>query len=176
MTLHEFYEKINHHPRPILVEFWAPWCTPCKMMAPALQRVSQRFDGRVDLWKINADENPELLKELRIFGIPSMLGYHQGKIILRKTGAQMDDGLQVIFEALEKGEALSGGPSQLDRVLRLGAGTVLIIISIANQFSVLPLLAGGIIAFSAVYDRCPVYRAIAPRVAALFKRAKPESR
>jgi len=60
----EFERKIRNNPRPIIVDLWAPWCTPCKAMAPAFKQVSQNYNGKVDVLKINADESPDVLKAL----------------------------------------------------------------------------------------------------------------
>ena len=86
--------KVRKNPRPIVVEFWAPWCGPCKMMAPYLKQAEQEFSGRVDLLKVNADENPDVLKSLGIRGIPTMIGYNQGEEVARKTGAMTPDNVQ----------------------------------------------------------------------------------
>ena len=52
--------KLRKNTRPVVVEFWAPWCSPCKMMAPYLKKAEKEFSGRVDLWRINADEEQNL--------------------------------------------------------------------------------------------------------------------
>ena len=61
MNITEFKKELESEQLPVVVEFWAGWCGPCKAMAPGLKTVSQELDGRVRLWKINADENPEIL-------------------------------------------------------------------------------------------------------------------
>ena len=64
-----FEFKIRKNQRPVIVEVWAPWCGPCKSMAPYLKKAEQEFAGKVDLWRINADENTDLVKALGVRGI-----------------------------------------------------------------------------------------------------------
>jgi thioredoxin 1 len=169
MNLQEFEEKLQHAERPVIVEFWAPWCTPCKMMAPALEHASRQYEGRVDLWKINADENQDLIRSLGILGIPTILGYRSGKQIFRRTGSQNGSALLALFESAESDQPIKPGPTPMDRLLRLGGGLALVLLAfLSARFSILLFILGGALMFTAVYDRCPIYRAIAPRVKAIF--------
>ena len=73
----------------VLVDFWAEWCTPCKMIAPVLEQLAQEWEGKVKLAKLNVDENPNVASRLEygIQGIPAMLLFQDGKLIDRIVGA-----------------------------------------------------------------------------------------
>jgi thioredoxin 1 len=88
MDSQAFFEKLKQNPRPVIVDLWAPWCGPCKLVKPILEKLAQEYAGRVDLWQINADENQELLQQLKVYGIPTLIVYRAGKETLRQVGAK----------------------------------------------------------------------------------------
>ena len=72
---------------PVIVDFWAPWCMPCKMIAPILDKVAKEYAGKVIIAKVNTDENPEWAGKYGVQGIPTMLFIADGKIAHRQVGA-----------------------------------------------------------------------------------------
>jgi thioredoxin 1 len=72
---------------PVLVDFWAPWCGPCKMIAPALEELSEELSGKVRIAKVNVDDLPELASPFYIQGIPTLILFKEGREIDRIVGA-----------------------------------------------------------------------------------------
>ena len=72
---------------PVLVDFWAEWCGPCKMIAPALEEIAQNLDGKLKIAKINIDHNPATPKKYGIRGIPTLMVFKNGKVEATQIGA-----------------------------------------------------------------------------------------
>lgn len=166
MQTDTFFDNLRRNPRPVVVDLWAPWCGPCRITKPMLEKLAQEYQGRVDLWAINADEHQELLRSLRVYGIPTLIVYQNGEETLRHVGVKPAGTLQQMFETLATGGAfVSAGLGNLDRLFRLAAGLAVFALGWTAGMNALFLLAGGIIMFTAVYDRCPIWRAITDRLA-----------
>jgi len=83
----------------VLVDFWAPWCGPCRAIAPVLEKLSEEYDGKATITKVNTDEHPELAQEFEVMGIPALFILKDGEIVERFTGVQPIAALQ---EAINK--------------------------------------------------------------------------
>jgi len=79
---------------PVVVDFWAPWCGPCKMVAPILDKLAKENSGKVLIAKVNTDENPEWAQKFNVQGIPTMLFVYDGKIVHRQVGAMPEPTLR----------------------------------------------------------------------------------
>lgn len=165
MDLETFKERLRGRPLPAVVDVWAPWCGPCKAIEPSLKKLSLEYEGRVDLIKINADEEPQLVRALGIYGIPTTLAFHGDREVMRTTGAQPQTSLAGLFEAALGGEKpVQAGLGSRERLLRVAAGiTILLVTSFMNNPSFLGYILGGIVLFSAFYDRCPIWQEFASR-------------
>lgn len=83
----EFEQKVLGSPLPTIVDFWAPWCNPCRAIAPVLEKLANEYSGKLLVAKVNTDENPQWAEKFNVQGIPTMLFVARGKIIHRQVGA-----------------------------------------------------------------------------------------
>lgn len=82
-----FEDKVLQSKKPVVVDFWAEWCGPCKMIAPSLEEIATELQGKVKIAKINIDENPELATQFGVRSIPTLLLFNNGEIVSNMVGA-----------------------------------------------------------------------------------------
>lgn len=102
---------------PVIVDFWAPWCGPCKQLGPLLEKVVKEARGAVRMVKINVDENQELAGQLRIQSIPAVFAFFQGRPVDAFQGAQPESQLKAFVARLAKLSGGEIGPSPIDEAL-----------------------------------------------------------
>lgn len=83
---------------PVLVDFWAPWCAPCRMVAPVLDKIAQEYAGRLVVAKVNTDENTTWASRYRVSGIPTMLFISEGRVVHQQVGAISHAALRHMIE------------------------------------------------------------------------------
>jgi thioredoxin 1 len=82
-----FEKAVLKSPTPVIVDFWAPWCGPCRVIAPHLEKIAKEYEGKVIIAKVNTDENPEWAGRFGVQGIPTMLFVANGKVVYQQVGA-----------------------------------------------------------------------------------------
>jgi thioredoxin 2 len=96
----DFATVVEQSGLPVVVDLWAPWCGPCRMISPALEDVARNLRGRMKLVKVNVDDNPGTAGRFGVQGIPTLLVFRDGQLVDRSVGAQGADQLQAWVEPL----------------------------------------------------------------------------
>jgi thioredoxin 1 len=98
LTQENFAEEVLSSPAPVLVDFWAEWCGPCKMIAPVLNELADEFQGRLKIGKVNIDEQQALAAEYGIRAIPTLLLFNKGQVSEQMVGARSKRDLKTSIE------------------------------------------------------------------------------
>jgi thioredoxin 1 len=99
-TAANFTEMVLNSEKPVLVDFWAEWCGPCRMVGPILDEIGEEYADKIEIVKVNVDEEPHLAAEYQITGIPAMKVFHNGKIVKEMVGAKPKPALLADLEGI----------------------------------------------------------------------------
>ena len=99
ITDSSFSSDVLNSDKPVLVDFWAEWCGPCKMIGPSLEEISEELGEQVTIAKINIDDNPEAPSRYGVRGIPTMILFKNGQAVATKVGAAPKSALKGWLEA-----------------------------------------------------------------------------
>jgi len=94
-----FENDVLNSDLPVLVDFWAEWCTPCRQLAPVIDQISQEYEGKVKVYKVNIENSPETPTKYEVRGIPNLILFKDGKVVDSKVGAVQK---QALTEWLDK--------------------------------------------------------------------------
>ena len=93
-----FQKTVLESPVPVIVDFWAPWCGPCRMVAPILEKIAKEYADKLIVAKVNTDENQQWASKYNVEGIPTMLMIADGKVVHRQVGALPEPMLREVVD------------------------------------------------------------------------------
>ena len=105
---HDFAQVVEQAPLPVLLDLWAPWCGPCRMVSPALEGLARAFAGRIKLVKVDVDNAPQTAQRFTVQAVPTLMLLDHGRVVARQAGAAPPAALQAW---LEKALSAAGTPS-----------------------------------------------------------------
>ncbi|NLC26968.1 MAG: thioredoxin [Fastidiosipila sp.] len=98
LTKENFKEKVLENEQPVLVDFWASWCGPCRMVGPIVESLAEDFDGRALIGKVNVDEEDNLARQYAVMSIPTLIVFKGGEAVERVVGARSQGELAELLE------------------------------------------------------------------------------
>ncbi|MBI3566113.1 MAG: thioredoxin [Elusimicrobia bacterium] len=99
-TDESFATEVLGSEKPVLVDLWAPWCGPCRMLAPVVEELAKEYDGKVVVGKLNTDDNPATAANLRVSAIPTLVFVKGGKVVGSMVGVQSKAAIKARLDAL----------------------------------------------------------------------------
>ena len=100
LTDESFDKEVVQSPEPVLVDFWAPWCGPCRMLAPIIEELGKEYTGKVKIGKINTDEHPNSPSRFKISAIPTLLFFKGGKVVEQLVGVHSKAEIKKTLDSL----------------------------------------------------------------------------
>ena len=100
LTDSAFEKDVLKSTKPVLVDFWAPWCGPCRMLGPIVEELSKEFEGKLVVGKLNTDDNPQTASKYNISAIPTMLFFKGGQVVDQMVGVHSKKDIKTKIESL----------------------------------------------------------------------------
>ena len=100
LTDQEFEQKVIKSDLPVLIDLWAPWCGPCRMIAPIVDKLSEKYDGKLKFFRLNVDENPQTAARYRVMSIPTLMFFKDGDVADTVIGAVPEKTITPKIDAL----------------------------------------------------------------------------
>lgn len=98
VTADNFEQEVLQETLPVLVDFWAEWCVPCKMIGPILSEIAQNYEGKIKIVKVNVDEEGDLAGQYNIISIPTLMVFKGGEVVNQQVGAGSKQAIEELFK------------------------------------------------------------------------------
>ena len=99
LTKETFKQQISEADKPVIVDFWAPWCAPCRMMGPVIEQLAAEYDGKAKVGKVNVDEETGLAQQFQVMSIPTIVLMKNGKVINQLIGVRSKAELESLLSS-----------------------------------------------------------------------------
>lgn len=100
ITNDNFQAEVEQSDVPVLVDFWAEWCMPCKMVAPVMEEIAQAYDGKLKVGKIDVDAQSDLAARFNVMSIPTLIVFNGGEVVGQRVGAVPRSAIEALFQEL----------------------------------------------------------------------------
>ncbi len=97
LTAENFENEVLKSDIPVLVDFWAAWCGPCRMVAPIVAQIAEEYEGRIRVGKVDVDQQPGIARDYRILSIPTLMVFKDGKVVNTAVGARPKEQIEALF-------------------------------------------------------------------------------
>lgn len=98
ITINNFDEEVINSELPVLVDFWASWCGPCRMLGPVVEKLAADYEGKIKVCKVNVDEEQDLAVKHHVMSIPTLFLFNKGELVNRLVGARPYEDIQKVIE------------------------------------------------------------------------------